>query len=185
MRKQSWIGATLVALGAWVGAVGCTEQVSELLAPGFFDLIGAGRTAANLPGDAPAVLVAVENRTSRWSQLVISYRDADQAVQTYTASVPPQGRTAQLLSCPIGEITIGDVSNLTTAGARIYLVDSAYFAGGGTFDAAPYIDVEAFGVLLRDETNYNCGDELIFTVQASSATRSGYQLFAYVRRSGA
>jgi hypothetical protein len=48
----------------------------------------------------------------------------------------------------------------------------------------PIVEVEAFGTLLRDEVNYVCGDEVTFAVGLSSATASGYQVIAFIRRSG-
>ena len=51
-----------------------------------------------------------------------------------------------------------------------------------TAAAIPYIDVEAFGVLLREGVNYDCGDSLLFVVEPSGVTRSGYETIAYFRR---
>ncbi|GAF86848.1 unnamed protein product, partial [marine sediment metagenome] len=47
-----------------------------------------------------------------------------------------------------------------------------------------YIEVEPFGVLLQEGINYDCGDVITFTILPSSATLSGYQSFAFIRRSG-
>jgi hypothetical protein len=74
-------------------------------------------------------------------------------------------------------MTLGDVGNLDATGAIVRL-------GGGTADD-PYIEVEPFGVLLQEGINYDCGDVITFTILPSSATLSGYQSFAFIRRSGA
>ena len=74
-------------------------------------------------------------------------------------------------------MTLGDVSNLDAAGAI------ARLGGGGSAD--PFVEIEAFGVLLQQGINYDCGDSVTFTILPSSATLSGYQVFAFIRRSGA
>jgi hypothetical protein len=45
----------------------------------------------------------------------------------------------------------------------------------------PYIDVEPFGIVLQEGLNYECGDAITFSVQRSTETLSGYQIFAYIR----
>ena len=44
------------------------------------------------------------------------------------------------------------------------------------------IEVEPFGVLLRNGANYDCGDGVTFAVTNSGATLSGYQVFAFIER---
>ncbi len=175
------------SLAAGLGAALCTAllgcgllNLSEFLNGDLLSSLGVGSKVASLPGDAPGLLVAVENRTTRPCQVQIAYRDANDTVTSYVTNVAPGDRNAQMLVCPVAEITLGDVSNLDTSGARVYLVDGTG-ADADTLAAAPFVEVEAFGVLLREEVNYDCGDGLTFTVEPSSQSRSGYQTFAYRR----
>jgi hypothetical protein len=153
-------------------AIGCTS-VTELLNPQFLGTVGSSNVAS-LPGEAPAVLVTVQNQTSKNVEVTISYRSEKDTVQTYTAAVAAGESTAQALICPILEITLGDVTDLTRSGAIVRL-------GNGTADD-PFVSVEAFGVLMKSGVNYNCGDALTFAVIPSSATTSGYQTIVYIRR---
>lgn len=167
-------------VGLLVLAGGCVD-LTGMLNPEFAAALRLTSSAASLPGDAPGLLVTVENRTDRWASVVVSYRDVNRDVVSYTTLVPPQSRTGQMLTCPVPELTIGDVANRNAVGARIYVVDTIDTAA---LDSTPYLDVEPFGVLLQEGANYNCGDGLLLTVQPSSLTRSGYQTYVYVRRSG-
>jgi hypothetical protein len=164
-------GVSVVLVGALMG--GCPD-FSALLNPQFQYDVGASKPVANLPGEAPALLVAVENRTNRTVEMVVSYRDIDQAVHSFTEVLDPGQKSAQALACPVPEITLGDVANLDQVGARVRL--------GTGLPTDPFIEVEPFGVLLVNEANYNCGDEVRFVVQASGATSSGYQTIAYIQR---
>lgn len=129
-----------------------------------------GGSAVTLPGNAPTLLVAVENHTNRPAAIQVAYRDSNNALRQYTAGVEPGQRTAKALMCPVSEITVGDLSDPSATGAWIQM------AGGGVF-----IEVEPFGVPLKVEQNYDCGDGITFVVQPSGATKSGYQLFAYIQ----
>ncbi len=173
-------GAAL--LGVLTGCGVLSYELTSLFNSDFLTALGLGSAVASLPGDAPTLLVAVENRTSRWVAMTVAYRAGDDTPNSYTTTLAPGGKSAQLLDCPVAEMTLGgDVSNLSQSGARVYLTEPS----GGDVDSlegAPYIEVDAFGKLLIDEVNYNCGDSVTFTVQPSSDSRSGYQTFAYIRR---
>ena len=138
---------------------------------------------SSLPEEAPGILVEVQNQTDLWIRVVVSYRGSSSTTENYTAFVAPRRKSGQMLSCPISEITLGDVQNLEATGARVFLADNV--TDSSTLDSFPYIEVDAFGVLLQDEVDYECGDGILFTVQASSLAASGYQTFAYVRPSAA
>lgn len=169
--SRRWMAAVLIVAG--VGLSGCAG-LATLLDPEFLNAIGLGTQAASLPGEAPAVLVAVENRTSRTIEAFLSYRASADTVRSYTVVVEPGERTATALVCPVTEITLGDVGDLTRVGAIVRL-------GVGNAED-PIIEVEPFGVLLRETANYNCGDSLTFAVIASGQTRSGFQTIAFVQR---
>lgn len=180
--RMRWVSLALCGV---LSGCGLLNEVSSLLNPNLLGALGLGTRVASLPGDAPGLLVSVENRTDRWVSVVIAYRDGDDKVQNYTTVVGPSDKSGQMLVCPVKEITIGDVSNLSQPGALVYLIDTATVAGDTTLlDSAPFIEVDPFGVLLLEGTNYDCGDGLTFTVQASSVSASGYQTFAYIRRAG-
>lgn len=173
MTMHKWLcGGALLA----VVAAGCSP--ADYLNPDFLNVLGT-RSGALLPGDAPGLIVYVENRTTRDAELVVSYRDADDGIRTYTTFVQAGQRSGQLLVCPIREITLGSVTDLNTVGARVALVDGSV---GGVLANVPFIEVEAFGSLLRDEINYECGDAITFVVQPSAQTRTGFVTAAFIRR---
>lgn len=158
-----------------LGLAGCAGAAS-FLNPEFLEQIGAAPSAASLPGEAPAFVVEVENKTGHVVDFLLTYRDSTGVVQR--PNVVGNGlKLSTALVCPIEEVTLGDVSNLDAIGAIVRL--------GNETAADPFVEVEPFGVLLREGVNYDCGDVVNFTVQPSSSSRSGYQIFAYIRRSGA
>lgn len=143
----------------------------------FLTALNLGTRVASIPGDAPAVLVEVENRTSRFVEVALSWRTGDGEALGHVTRLQPGVKITDVLICPVDEITLGDVGDLTQPGAFIRL------GGGGAND--PFIEVEAFAVLLKEGANYNCGDAVTFTVEGSAKTLSGYQIFAYIRRAEA
>lgn len=168
VRKTILFTAIAISIAS---GLGCGAQ---LLDPDFLGALGLGERSASLPGDAPAVLIAVENRTGRVISAVVSYRAGTDRVSTSNYTVQPNGKVSEAFVCPISELTLGDVSNLDQIGAIVRL------GNGG--DTDPYIEVEAFGVLLKENQNYSCGDSITFTVSPSSDTRSGYRVIAYIQR---
>jgi hypothetical protein len=164
-------------LSGWLLPLICgCAGVGTLFNPEFLEQIGATSSAAALPGEAPAVLVEVENNTGHTIDYLLTYRDSTGVVQR--PNVLGAGlKQGTALVCPVEEVTLGDVSNLDAVGAVVRL--------GNETPADPFIEVEPFGVLLRDGVNYDCGDVVNFTIQPSSASRSGYQVFAFIRRAGA
>ncbi|MFH1746285.1 MAG: hypothetical protein ABIG44_04500 [Planctomycetota bacterium] len=153
---------------------GCTTAMS-MFDPEFLTALSGGSRVASIPGDAPALLVAVENGTDRLIAGSVSYRDGDGAVEVFSVTIQAGERTAQALICPIEEITLGDVSDTSATGAFVFL-------GATTND--PYIEVEPLGAVLKDGVNYDCGDAITFSIQRSSATRSGFRVYAYIQRAG-
>jgi hypothetical protein len=175
MRRATWTLASLTGAIIMLGAGGCTG-ITSLFNEEFLEAASIGTNAASLPGDAPAVLVAVENRTTRVVQAQISYRTDDSQVQSYSTLVEAGQKTAQALVCPVTELTLGDVSDLSQIGAIIRL---------GTGNANdPFVEVEPFGILMKEEANYECGDSVTFAVLPSGVTLSGYQVYAYIQRAG-
>jgi hypothetical protein len=172
--KRIAAGVTCLLTGAVL--CGCAD-LNNLLDPSFLGALGFSSRAASLPGDAPAVVVAIDNRTARTIEVRITWRDDDNRVGERLRVLPPDTNVAEAVICPVTELTLGDVSDLNQPGAFVRL------GSGGSDD--PFIEVEPFGVLLKEDANYSCGDEVTFTVQASSATLSGYQIFAFIRRAEA
>lgn len=167
-----WLVLGLAAVLA-LGSQGC-GSISGFLNPEFLTALGIGESVATLPGDAPAIVLGVENRTSRTIEAVVSYRVGVDSVSSFVAVVEPGEKTARAVVCPIDAITLGDVNDLSSIGARVRL-------GNGT-PQDPVIEVEPFGVLLRNGANYNCGDGVTFAITNSAATLSGYQVFAFIQR---
>ncbi len=166
-----------VALLAGLLYVGGCMGLPNLLSPEFLQSMGLGESPAYLPGEAPAIVIEVDNGTERVIEVRITWRDANGEIQERTETLGVGRKYSEALICPIEEMTFGDVGNLNAVGAIVRL-------GNGT-SADPYIEVEAFGVLLQEGINYDCGDAVTFTVVPSSATLSGYQAFAFIQRSGA
>src|SRR5262245_26114547 len=106
VRRTLLLGA--VALTA---APGC-GVATGLLDPEFLGALGLGQRSASIPGDAPAVLIAFENRTAREATATISYREGTDRVRTNVFTVQPGRKIAEAFVCPISEVTVGDVSNL-------------------------------------------------------------------------
>lgn len=175
MRHRAWIAPCLVTAGIIMAAGGCTG-LTAIFNEEFLQAAALGPRAASLPGDAPSLLVAIENRTTRVVQAQVSFRTSTSQVQSYTTLVEGGEKTAQALVCPISELTLGDVSNLDQIGAIVRL-------GVGNAND-PFIEVEPFGVLLKDGANYDCGDSVTFAIVPSGATLSGYQVYAFIQRSG-
>ncbi len=159
-------------------AGGCNDP-TEILNPEFVEDFGFGpANVASLPGEAPGLAVFVENQTTRWIAVTVSYRDGDGNARSYTQLVGPGERTGQMLVCQVQEITLGNVSDLDAVGAIVYLNDP----GIDNFADAPFVEVEPFGLLLRSGVNYECGDGVDFIVRSSQSTASRYQTFVRLRR---
>ena len=162
--------AACLSLVASLGCIG----LSNLFTDEFLRQFGVTEQAASLPGAAPAVLVQVENRTQRTIEAIVSMRLGGDDVDSFVTVVPPGQSTGRSVNCPLTEITLGDIANLSLSGARVRLGD------GTAADAT--VAVEAFGVLLKEGANYDCGDSVTFAVIPSSQTSSGYQTIAFVER---
>lgn len=160
-------------LSATIVASGCVGSIESLFNTEFLDASGLAQTAADIPGPAPALLVNVENRTNRNVLGIVSYRLGDSDVREFLIELEPGLTRGQALTCPVSEVTLGDVSALDEAGAFVFL-------GGGTV-ADAFVEVEPFGVLLREGSNYSCGDSITFAIMPAS-TRTGYTTIAFIQR---
>ena len=165
--------AKLSVLTVLAGFAGCTT-VGNFFDPEFLSAIGVNPRAASIPGDAPTVLLAFENEIDRVVEAQVMWRQEETGVASVVFTIRPGQKGTEVVVCPVTEMTIGDVADLDATGAIVRL--------GNGDPQDPIMEIEAFGVLLREGANYDCGDSITFTVRPSSATRSGYQLFAFVRR---
>lgn len=166
----------LAALGSaclLAAAPGCGLS-GEFFNPQFLSSLGVGSKVAVAPGNAPAVLVEVENKTGHVIEANLSFRDANGDVQVRPIVVAIDDKYSETVICPMDEATLGTLNSSTSAGAVVRL-------GNGTA-VDPLIEVDPFGATLVENINYSCGDSITFTVQPSSAASSGYQIIAYVRR---
>ena len=168
---QIWASAT--ASAALLLSGGCIGT-GEFLNPEFLAALGVTNGVATVPGEAPAVIIELENRTGRVIEGQLTWRNSDGTVDERILVVPTDSKTSEAVICPVEEMTLGDVSNPQATGAVVRL------GNGGPTD--PFIAVEAFGVVLQEGVNYSCGDSVTFTVQPSNLTNSGYQAFAFIRR---
>jgi len=159
------------AIGAAVAMTAACGCISEFINPDFLRILGGGEQVANLPGDAPALLIEVENQTANVVEAQLSLRGADGEVTTPPSFViPPGEKFGRTFVCPVTELTLGDVANLDATGAVVFL------GNGGAND--PLVEVEPFGILLQEFINYECGDRVTFQVRTSAETSSGYRIFA-------
>ena len=170
-RSMRIIGLAGLALAAGTGCSPDTFLNSE-----FLSALGYSQGATLIPGESPEVKVQVENRTDRVVEALLTVRLAQDNVQQRTYSIPAGAKFGEAFFCPVSQMTLGDVANTSTTGAIVRL------GNGGAND--PIVEVEPFGVILESGVNYDCGDAVTFSVLPSAQTRSGYQIFAFVRRSG-
>lgn len=163
---------TGLALGLLLGALGGCFNPTSLLNPDFLSTIGLGSKVAIVPGENPAIVIEVENQTTHVVDTRLTVRDGAGNVSERQYTLGAGQKRSETWVCPVEAVTLGDVSDLTSTGAIVRL--------GNGDPADPFIVVEPFGVLLRNEINYACGQKVNFSVVTSGATQSGYQVFAYV-----
>lgn len=166
----------LAAIASVSALLGCQSGLG-LLNPEFAELLRPGSSAKGIPGDDPAILVYVQNLTDRWALMTISYRTSADEVVQYTTSLNPGDKSGRVIVCPVTEITLGSVSDLSEVGVRV----GARRGPLSTADPLqePFIEVEPFGILLVEDVNYSCGDALTFVVQPSDSSSSGFGTVAY------
>lgn len=170
----------VVGMGLLIcGIMSCVSAV-DFLSPEFLSLIEGSQRVANLPTEAPGLLVSVENRTDRLARIDISYRQGDTGMDNYVTYMNPGDKSGQMLICPITEITIGNLADLNASGAAVALIMGASLSSG--LANIPFLEVQPFGTILREGVNYDCGDEILFVIQPSGSTVSGYQTVAFIRR---
>lgn len=171
MRQRTMLWACVAV--ALLGATSCVG-VEDFFTNEFLRNLGLGEQPAALPGAAPVLSVSIDNRTGRTIEALLSFRLSGDTVEQRIFTVAPGITSGTALVCPVDEITLGDVSDLDRVGVVVRL------GNGG--EADPVVEVEPFGVLLREGANYDCGDAVTFAVFPSSATRSGYQTIAEIQR---
>lgn len=176
MRFDPKLIIPAVLLPLLTAPTGCVDP-TQIFADEFLNATIGGQNVASLPGNAPSVLLAVENQTALPTVVNVRYRLANNDVRELSLQMLPGERSAQALACPIDEITVGELTDPSQAGAFVYLDTDA----DATLNLnAPFVTVEPFGVILRNDTTYTCGDEITFAVVPSSATASGYRVVAFV-----
>ena len=112
------------------------------------------------------------NLTSLFNDEFLTQLGVTQRAASLPGSAPAS--TGRAVNCPVTEITLGDIADLSQTGALVRL-------GDGTPDD-PFVEVEPFGILFKVGANYDCGDSVTFAVVPSAQTASGYQTIAFVQR---
>lgn len=166
-----------IAIAGYLAALsmgGCTS--GNLLNPSFLAALGGGQQAASLPGEAPVLVLEVENSTTSVIEFLLTWRDGEGEVSQRSRTLLAGEKFAEAVICPVEEVTLGDISNLDATGAIVRL-------GNGNPED-PFVEVEAFGVLLQEFVNFNCGDSVTFEIRPSSATLSEFRIFAFFQSSG-
>jgi hypothetical protein len=182
MLRPKLYWTTILLIASVVALPGCVD-FTTLFSSEFLAAVGGGAQVANLPGDAPAILLEIENATTQVVTVDVEYREDEDTVRSFTAVVQPQEQTAQALICPIREVTVGSLADPGTEGVLVLLAGGQLDANG--IPVGPFVTVEPFGTILQEGINYDCGDAVTFSVRESAATRSGYRIFAFIRRAGA
>lgn len=150
----------------------------EFIDPAFLNSLGIGTQPVTTPGEAPAVILEIENKTSFVIEANLAWRTTDSGtVEQRPVSIGSSEKYSELVFCPLTRVTLGELGDSEAIGAIVRY-------GAGTA-ADPFVEVEPFGRDLVVNVNYDCGDVVTFTVLPSSQTLSGYQIFAFIRRSGA
>lgn len=178
MNNRNRVRSTLLFVAALLsaGLGGCGTPI-DALNPEFLNLLGFGRRVATLPGEAPAVVVAVENRVSNIVETRLTWRDRDGQVQERINVLVPNAKHAEAVICPVEEVTLGQIADLRATGAIVRL--------GNQTENDPIVEIEPFGFLLQEGVNFDCGDSVLFRILSSRETKSGYRIFAYIQRAGA
>lgn len=175
LRKRILAVAKVSIAAVFCASMGCVTP-STFFSEDFLTALGFGDTAANLPGEAPAIIIEMENRSGRTIEARVTWQDDGSTSRERLFVLADGEKFSEVVVCPIARMTLGQLGDLNSAGAVVRL-------GDGSADS-PYIEVEPFGRILEDQINYQCGDAVTFTIQPSSTTASGFRAFAYVRRSG-
>lgn len=155
---------------------------SDVLSPNLADVLNAG-AVASVPGDAPFLLVTFENRTTRRVSFS-GEATANGTLEFVGFDLDPEGGGgggsasvgSDIVVCPVTELTIGSINDLSQSGVFVFL--------GGGFDTDPIIQVEPLGILLVEGVQFNCGDEVRFIVDESTATASGFRTFVQITPGG-
>lgn len=172
-RMRVWtLAVALLTLGTAGGCVTATDIFNA----DFLAAVSGQQSVATVPGAAPAILVTFENRTSRVMEMTVTYRTSESNVESSVNTIVAQGQLAEAIPCPITEITVGEVTDLSEPGVYIAL-------GGGTVND-PFLAVEPFGRLLKEGDDYQCGDAITFALIESNETASGYRIIAIIERDG-
>jgi hypothetical protein len=169
MLKRAVTLVFLLPLG-----LGCTNfALTDLLSPSLIDELTNTTNPAALPGLAQVVLVTFENRLNNPVSYEITYRTVNDTIpDPLSATLDAKTQWAEAVACPVIEITVGDITDLTVSGVFVGV-------GGQTVND-PFVSVEPLGILLREGVNYECGDGVTFVVLESTATASGYRVLAFV-----
>ncbi|MCA9242759.1 MAG: hypothetical protein KDA32_02300 [Phycisphaerales bacterium] len=162
----------LLGAAVLMATVGCTGV--SFFNPDFLSALGVGAGVAQLPGDSPAIVIRIENSSGRPIVFELSWRDEMGRVERRDGVLGIVETFGEVVVCPVQDLTLGDVTDREQPGAYVLLGD------GQVTD--PFIEVEAFGIILQDEVNFNCGDVITFEVTSSGTSPSGYQVLARISR---
>jgi hypothetical protein len=154
---------------------GCLSGGS-ILNPDLVPTLTGNEQVASLPGNAPAVVIAFENQTTKAAFADVSIRFGDNEVETVSYSLVGAGfRLASAYPCPVSQVTVGDVSDPSVGGVGIYLAGTGNQGQTDTFTR-----VEPFGIILQEGATFECGDEITFALVPTNATPSGYRILAFI-----
>lgn len=167
--RSGLLWAALSGAAALAGCIGATDIFNE----SFINTVTGSEQVASLPQNAPFILLTIENRTNNLAEVEVTYRTTGAVVERLPATVEAGAKFAQAVPCPIDEITVGEITDLTVSGAVVRLGD-----GGAD---SPFVAVEPYGRLLTEGINYSCGDGVTFAVVSSTETASGYRVLAFVQ----
>ena len=96
---QKWALAS--ASAALLLTSGCGLATGEFLNPEFLASLGFTGGAATLPGEAPAVVIELENRAGRVIEGQLTWRNADGTVDERILVVPVDSKVSEAVICPV------------------------------------------------------------------------------------
>lgn len=161
IRRYIRLETAAAILGVAIAFGGCS-LASQSLNPQFMEVLGSP-FAPIAPGTAPFVLIRGINMTNQRVLFSFEWVPAGTLATTnYGFNVAADMDAGVLVSCPVSQMTLGNLDNPTTPGALII------------FDDNTRQEVPPLGRNLREGIDYFCGDVVIFAAVRDTSTVGGY-----------
>jgi len=161
IRRYIGLETAAAILGAAIAVGGC-NLVSQSLNPQFMEVLGTP-FAPIAPGTAPFVLIRNINMTDQRVLFNFEWIPAGTlASANFGFNVSAGLDGGVLVTCPVSQMTLGDLDNPTATGALVI------------FDDNTRQEIPPLGRILREGIDYFCGDVVIFAAVRDTSTVGGY-----------